>query len=849
MKMPALKATIERQLRQWSVAGPVERPAGAEAWAPAALDGARHVPASFRRNGKPSPLRRLTARDGHLDLAADLGEYGGTRQAFVFCEVTVPCDVTLQMTYDADWSAVWWLDGGEIAATRGGNCGPVGPAHHPMLVGLRKGRHLFTVRLATGLKGWTLITTLRDCRAGLDDLLVTGRDARWRDYRRALVRHENRPAPDGTCGGVPKETFERLLANGGVDARWIGVVHHTQGSHFPSRFLPVWSGARPEYAAQLKEWVGVLHRHRIAALSWYPLTHCEPAAVAHPDWHQKYLVPPVAFDHGSCCTNSPYGDAVIRYAIEALRTFDLDGIWFDGAYFSPISMSPQPVSCSCRHCRRKFKRDTGLDLPDRFDWSLPEFRRWVQWRYDMFSAYWQKLVDAIHAAVPQATVVFNHYHRENTSWNAAVPLKPFGHDFVSGTEADSEPLKGAFYTRCMRAYGRPDTEVWMELKGREATPRGPIFNPRDFMDFALSCATAGGHASFGGGEADVEMGACRGLADEMKPREPHLNLPSEPWLALHISQQTETFVFGRNPEFTSSQDWNDYYWNSATGWHHALAFAGRPCDVIFDAHLTPAHLSRYPIVVSPLAVALTSRQHKILLDYVTAGGVLVTGPWFGLCDEEGEPHAAGPVGDRALFPFGDHLPTWTELKQRPELTFRVPVPGKTRPGRLTARPLAVQTLRGNAIPLDWRRNPDLCRITRVGEGRIIQLAVDAGTLYRYSQSPLAVQALSQLLADLPRPSVEVVGGEPLLMGIFRKGPRRTVVHLQQFSLPWDPAARAARQPPARWGTVLRGNGPPPRAVRCALPEPGPELEVVRRKASWQVTLPPMTWGQVVLIDR
>ena len=44
--------------------------------------------------------------------------------------------------------------------------------------------------------------------------------------------------------------------------------------------------------------------------------------------------------------------------------------------------------------------------------------------------------------------------------------------------------------------------------------------------------------------------------------------------------------------------------NSVTGWHHALGFAGRPSDVVFDAHLTRARLRKYPIMVSPLAVAV-----------------------------------------------------------------------------------------------------------------------------------------------------------------------------------------------------------------------------------------------------
>jgi len=801
------------QLRTWTVVGPILPRAEDPLWFELPLDGATEIPAAWEWQGQTVPVKRVQTEGPRLDFWQCLGRMPGTPHAVAFCELEVPEDGTLDLTYDADWMAVWWLDGVEVAATRGGNRGPVGEMHHPILVALPRGRHVFTVRVASGVKGWALITEVRSWRRGIRGLLRTDRGAEWRDYTRTLVRHENRPTPDGTCGGLPKEQFEHLLAGLGVDARWIAVVEATEGSHYPSPHLPLWPGARPEYERQLREWVQVLHRHRIAAMSWYPLSLCRAAGREHPEWRQQYLVPPQRDDQGACCINSGYGEAVISYVIEALRKFDLDGIWFDGAAWSPIWMAPQPVSCSCAACRARFQADTGLTFPARHDWSLPEFRRWVRWRYEVFAGYWQKLVDAIHAAVPEATVVFNHYHREGIGWNGAVPLNPFGRNFVSGTEADSEPLKGAFHTRLMRAYGRPHTEVWMELKGREYTPRGPVINPRDIMDFALSCATAGGHASFGGGEAAVEMPVCRLLADELKPRAPYLGLPSVPYIALHVSQQTETFVFGRNPAFVSDPDWTDYYWNSVTGWHHALAFAGRPCDVVFDAHLTPARLRRYPIVVTPLAVALTPRQHAVFMEYARLGGTLVTGPWYGLCDDEGEPRLAGPLGDRDMFPFGERLPAWEELAGRREYRFAVPAAGRGgKGGSLRARPLAeLAAARGREIVLDWKRNPLVCRITPWGRGRVIQLAVDLGTLFRYSRSPLAVRALGALVGDLPRPPAEVVEGAPLLMGIFGRHSR-------------EPAPRRrptmARRPPPR----LRKTWLPRRRRR---PRPGSHLRRVR----------------------
>ena len=168
---------------------------------------------------------------------------------------------------------------------------------------------------------------------------------------------------------------------------------------------------------------------------------------------------------------------------------------------------------------------------------------------------------------------------------------------------------------------------------------------------------------------------------------------------------------------------------------------------------------------------------------------------------------------------------------------------------LRARPLAeLAAARGREIVLDWKRNPLVCRITPWGRGRVIQLAVDLGTLFRYSRSPLAVRALGALVGDLPRPPAEVVEGAPLLMGIFGRHSREAVIHLQQFPAPWEGEQARAPRPPVRWRTVLQWNGRRPRRVRCALPEPGPALPITRRGGGWQVVLPPMTWGQVVVVE-
>jgi hypothetical protein len=831
--------SIRQSLSRWTVVGPVAVPAGGDLWTPLKLDGAMKPPTSVPAFlGESGRRVEVDLPGSTLNFSEVFGLQPARTGAFAFTDFEVPECSTLTLRWDVDYWGLLWLDGREVFALRNGNGGAPGQMRHRVTLALDPGRHCLALRVMAGQGGWNSSLEVEEWCVGVPDLLREDRDARWRDYRQAAVRLEYRPEPDSPCEGGGREKLEAWMAAAGVEARWIGVTHHIHGAYFQSRNLPAWEGAKPEYEEQIREWVRLLHWHRFAAMTWLPLTLWGPAWKAHPDWRVQFLVdpPPDGESWGNnCCLNSPYGNALLRFCVETLKKFDLDGLWFDGAGLHGGAVR-QVVGCVCPHCAKRFRAETGRKLPRAYDWNAPDFRHWVQWRYDNFAANWQRLVDGVHAAVPQATVVFNHYHREGVGWNGAIGLNPVGHDYVSGTETDYDTARSGFYTRCMRAYGRGHVENWMGLATRHVNLRGEVENARRVMDFALGCCNAGGHPSMGGYTT-----LLKGVADEVKMRAPYLNLPTVPYLALHVSQQTETFLFGRNPTFVTSK-WHDHYWASAVGWHRLLSDAGFASDVLYDAHLDKAKLSAFPILLMPFATALSEAQWKRILAYVKAGGKLIAGPWFGLCDEWGETRSL-PLGNRAWFPFGDRFPDWAQVNERPmhALTAR----GKSihrRAAALAALPAGTQSveLMPRAASPIWHR-------TAVGKGEIVQLAYDVGGLYRELATREAVDGMRGLLASLATPLVELVSDQGMHLGVYRRSRTETIVQLQSFDPGWMAVDPDRERPETRWGVTLRWHGPRPLHARTMLPEPGPDLPLRRIGKAWQITLPPMLWGQVVAI--
>jgi|GEM_PF-2403761 len=469
-------------------------------------------------------------------------------------------------------------------------------------------------------------------------------------YGRACLRIEARIQP----WEVPAPTIEKLepaLAKAGVRARWIEVVDKGGSALVENPYLPCPHSA--EIAAKneklLTRWVDEIHRTGMAAMSWYPLSFNAHANKLYPDWRQVSILPWPApgLETIPCCFNSPYGDALIEYCNWAIERFKLDGIWFDGSVWTPIWQTPYPLTCRCAACQKKFKTETGLEIPEQVDWGNPAFRKWVAWRYKEFGGYIGRLSKAIREKHPYAAVVINHYHRPYTSWHSAVPLDKYAADIISGSEAFT-PETIDLTTRLCRAYGRSQAEVW---RGFDVGPN-PETGVEHLLQHSLICYAAGGHPSFGydpfAGQDENAVAAAAMMAPIMEAIHPYVGGNSLPYCALHVSQQSETFFFGP----VQGRGWtSDPYFEALGNWTTGFGKAHMPPDYVYDADFMPNVLSRYKLLLMPLSMALSEAQAVTAVEYVRSGGTLLLGPGAGQCDADGLPRADNPLTKAFGFSF------------------------------------------------------------------------------------------------------------------------------------------------------------------------------------------------------
>jgi len=540
-------------------------------------------------------------------------------------------------------------------------------------------------------------------------------------YGQAVLRIEARPKPQQVKDAEARRNREMALGEAGVQARWIQIVDNEGGPLINSPFLPCDYPEAEENEAILREWVAEMHEAGMCVMSWYPLTFCKSGWRANPDWRQVYIEPWRPEDF-FCCIKTAYGDALIDYCNYAIERLGLDGIWFDGSVWTAIWERPVPLTCACDTCRAEFREDTDLELPMRQDWNDAAFRRWVAWRYREFGDYIGRLAHGIRQKHPEAAIVINHYHRPGIPWQSAVPIDRYEADIISGSEAFSPDTLDLTMRLC-RAYGRRQSEVWrpFSLTGE------PEENADSLLQHALICYNVGGYPSFGGDPFDPKMAPTAKLMTPiMEAIHPFVDGEAVPYAALHVSQQTETFLFGRGSAGKSPVE---PYWSSLGNWTKALGEAHIPPEYLYDTDLTPEKLAPYPVLLMPMSLALTDQQVRTVISYVKSGGTLLLGLGAGQLDQEGQMRARNQLARELGFRFAG-----------------VPLPDGSRSENVTLYPAGEGppvSISGMRTPLSLRGEPwqvlfrygqaetsaPAAAMRQYGRGRAIVLDVDPAATF------------------------------------------------------------------------------------------------------------------------
>jgi hypothetical protein len=580
-------------------------------------------------------------------------------------------------------------------------------------------------------------------------------------YEDCVTRFENRGSHPPT-----REYVDGLVAGvqaAGVEACCHSAVDGASRPLFPSKVFP---NCHPK--ANLESFRYLLDRlHAIGrpVLSWYGLNGSAAVLESHPDWAMQLLPLDGAENKiasKTCCYNSPYSDLLARFVAEVVGEVGFDGIWFDGSTMSSHEIAPYFVpGCVCDFCRERFRRDTGKEIPKKVDYEDRTFRTWVNWRYDILMETWKKMVEAVLAVKPEATVAFNNYRRWHLfamGWNTAIPMRRLGWDALMSGETDGFPTQGDIQMKIHRAYRcRRGTDSWWGLY-THGHVWVPDTSPLSAAQAMVSAVAAGGTAFCGiGVDARLIKAPLQAMQKAGAALWPYRQGETSEYAAIWASQQTQDFFWKGNVATG---------FNPIHGANELCLHAHVQSSVVFDDDVTAGELSGYPVLLLPNSACVSRKQADNLRAYVEAGGVLLATAESGVFDELGYPHER-PVLDDLL-----GIKSRAVSKGAPTLEFKdkawIKTAGKylSFNGRFVrAEPAEDVELIARAadrdagswdgvetgappferVPILWRR--------RAGKGWVIYCGTDILRLHLTEPVPATVALFRKLLGELAPPPI------------------------------------------------------------------------------------------------
>lgn len=670
-----------------------------------------------------------------------------------------------------------------------------------------------------------------------------------------------------TAGTAPTREYvdnlvEGLLASG-VEASWHSAVDPLGMPLFPSKVFPI---CHPQANIEAFRYlIDRLHQIGRPVVNWYPLNLGGGVLRAHPEWRIKFydlegVAPNPEWADKYACYNSPYGELLPAFAAEVVRDVGFDGLWFDGSTWSNHNTSPmyQP-GCACDFCRKRFKRDAGLDLPQKVDFSDRTFRIWLNWRYDVLMGVWRSVVEAVHAVRPEAAVCFNNYRRRTPgtfAWNTAIPLRTLDMDMLMSGELDGFPGQADIQMKIHQAYRcKRGAESWWPLCDH-GNVWVPDIEPLTAVQAALGCISAGGVASMGVGvDAKTVAYALREVEQAAAPRMPFVGGETVEYAAILASQQTMDF-------YAAPAD----AWDEIHGANEFCRHAHLQSSVIFDDYIDLGELSRYRVLLMGNAACVSARQAERLADYVNQGGILFGSHEVGTRDEMGYAHSTPVLDDllgiRGREP-GKGVPTLeiTDAKLigacGPYVTFRGPhtLAAATDDARLVARTVdrvghhwegMEEGSKGEKTP----RHPGMW-VRQVGQGFAVYCGVNYFRTYLRAPVPRMLRLLRALLTGLRPPRITLQGPLCVTMNARVQADGRWAVHLHNapgsaYAYPAPPRSNYLHTPgevvPARDLVIEVCEG----SVRSA--HSGISGETYRVLESSRVQVPLLALHEVVLLE-
>ena len=228
-------------------------------------------------------------------------------------------------------------------------------------------------------------------------------DSRWykKSCYRNLVDMHIANGDDRLLADFDADTYAENMKTAGFDTAYVYASNCLGLCLYPSKAGYLHQAAKTRDI--FGETVAALALRGIRPIGY--LNNWSTAAYdAHPDWRVVNAEGKGYRDHpghagryGVLCPNSPYRDYFLGLVGELTVKYSLEGLWVDMVGF-------WRGACYCAHCKEKFKKETGEEIPLTVNWSDPLWRRYIRFKTDSLYRYAKDIVETAKRSNPNMSV-------------------------------------------------------------------------------------------------------------------------------------------------------------------------------------------------------------------------------------------------------------------------------------------------------------------------------------------------------------------------------------------------------------------------------------------------------------
>jgi len=202
----------------------------------------------------------------------------------------------------------------------------------------------------------------------------------------------------------PEDTVE-MLKLGNIESTMIYASSHVWKCYWPTQVGRMHRGLKG------RDWVGEMidlaHKEGVYVTIYYSLIYNNWVYDQHPEWRIVDVngetareLPGKSGRRGVCCPNAPgYRRFILEQIEELCREYEFEDITFDMTFW--------PTVCYCHNCKKRFKEETGEELPKIINWDDPVWIKFQRKREEWLLDFEEMVTEAAKRLKPSVTVRHN----------------------------------------------------------------------------------------------------------------------------------------------------------------------------------------------------------------------------------------------------------------------------------------------------------------------------------------------------------------------------------------------------------------------------------------------------------